>query len=82
MRFSAAVHLKGDHTMEPVVDFLAEEELKTAEQLISHVFDVKQVRPVGSAMDREETAKARKAKHERMAKLVVSLRAKAAGAGR
>jgi len=31
---------------------------------------------------REETEKARKAKHERMAKLVDSLKAKAAGAGR
>jgi len=30
--------------MEPVIDFLAEEELKAAEQRVMQIFDVKQVR--------------------------------------
>ncbi len=69
--------------MQPVIDFLAEEELKTAEQIVMQIFDVKQVRPVLSAMDCKDVMKTRKeGKHERIAKLVVSLQAKAAGAGR
>jgi len=63
----------------PIVDFLAEVELKAAEQSVMEVFEVKQARcrsVIGPA-------KVRKAgKHERMGKLVKDLRAKAAKAGR
>ncbi len=69
--------------MVPVIDFLAEEELKTAEQIVMQIFEVKQARPVRSAMDCKDEMETRKeGKHERIAKLVKDLRAKAAGAGR
>lgn len=69
--------------MEPVIDFLAEEELKAAEQIMMQIFDVKPARQCRSAKDCKSTIEARKeGKHERIAKLVVSLRAKAARAGR
>jgi hypothetical protein len=69
--------------METVIDFLAEEELKAAEQIVMQIFDVKPARQCRSMMDCKDEMKARKAgKHERIAKLVVSLQAKAAGAGR
>jgi hypothetical protein len=68
--------------MEPVIDFLAEAELKEAEQRVMQIFDVKQARPCHPVISKD-ARKARKAgKHERIAKLVVSLQAKAAGAGR
>jgi len=43
---------------------------------------IKVIDYLAQEIKREETGKARKAKHERTAKLVDSLKAKAAGAGR
>ena len=69
--------------MQPVIDFLAEEELKAAEQFVAEIFEVKQPRQCRSVMDRKDARKERKVdKHVRVAELVKDLRAKAAGAGR
>jgi hypothetical protein len=66
--------------MEPVIDFLAELELKAAEQFVMQIFDVKPARQCRSVSDRKDATKARKTgKHVRIAKLVKDLRA---GAGR
>jgi hypothetical protein len=69
--------------MEPVIDFLAEEELKAAEQVMMQIFDVRPARQCRSAMGCHNETKARKeGKHVRVAELVKDLRAKAAGARR
>jgi uncharacterized protein YdcH (DUF465 family) len=60
--------------MEPIIDFLAEAELKAAEQLVAEIFDVKQARQCRSVIDRKNLKKARMAgKDERVAKLVNNL---------
>src|SRR5258708_1830816 len=73
---------QGETTMGPVIDFLAEEELKVAEQFVMQVFEVKQARQCRSVMGGKDARKAHKeGKHERIAELIKDLRAKAAGAG-
>jgi hypothetical protein len=68
--------------MKPVIDFLAEVELKAAEQFVMQKFDVKQVRQCRPVISKD-AKNARKAdKHVRVAGLVKDLRAKAAGAVR
>jgi hypothetical protein len=68
--------------METVIDFLAEAELKAAEQFVMQIFEVKQARQCRPVISKD-ARKARKAdKHVRVAELVKDLRAKAAGAGR
>src|SRR5205823_12414832 len=64
-------HQQGEFTtMQPVIDFLAEEELKAAEQIVMGIFEVKQVRQVRSAMDCKDAMKTRKeGKHVRVAGL-------------
>ena len=58
--------------MEPIVDFLAEAELKAAEQSVAEIFEVKQVRQCRSVIDRKDAMKARKAgKRERIAKMLI-----------
>ena len=52
--------------MVPVIDFLAEEELKTAEQIVMQIFEVKQARQMRSGMSPTDARKARrKGKHAR-----------------
>lgn len=72
--------------MEPVIDFLAEAELKAAVQFVNFVnktFEVKQCRSVISRKEATNARKARKAgKHERIAKLIEDIRAKAAKGSR
>ena len=69
--------------MEPVIDFLAEEELKAAEQIVMQIFDVKPARQCRSVIGHKDAMEARKeGKHVRVAELVKNIRAKAAGAGR
>ena len=69
--------------MKCIVDFLAEEELKATEQFVAEIFEVKPARQCRFEIMRKDAAKVRKAaKHERMAKLVKDLRAKAAKADR
>ena len=63
--------------MEAVIDFLAEEELKAAEQFVRQAFDVKQPKQVRSVVEDRKAGK-----HERMGELVKDIRAKAAKAGR
>jgi|SRR5581483_3134804 len=67
--------------VEPVIDYLAEEELKAAQQMVKEVFDVRpgHKRACHSVI----SPKTRKAgKRERMEELVVGLKTMAAGAGR
>jgi hypothetical protein len=65
-----------------IVDFLAEAEMKAAQQVVEEVFHVTPARQCRRFVMGEE-AKTRKAgKHERLGKLVKDLRAKAASAGR
>ncbi len=66
--------------MGPVIDFLAEAELKAAEQFVMQAFEVKQGRRrVGHVMGCRDARKARKAgKRERVAGLVKDLRVKTA----
>ena len=81
---AAVKSFRGEQTtMEPIIDFLAEEELKAAEKIVMGIFEVKQARHCRPVISRKDARKARKAgKHVRVAELVKDLRAKAAGAGR
>lgn len=63
--------------MGKIVDYLAEEELKAAEQMVAEIFEVKPAKQMcRSAIVRKV------GKHERMEKLVKDLRAKSAAVGR
>ena len=59
--------------MEPVIDFLAEEELKAAEQRVMQIFDVKQARQCHPVISKDARQARKKSKHVRVAELVKNL---------